>query len=64
MMRPTCDGTGGDLAHIWSLHAEEHVDEQPADMVVAARDSDARQSKYRRGEPNVGYVSFITCRVA
>ena len=64
MMRPTGDGTGGDLAHIWLLPAEEQVDEQPADMVAAARASDARQSKYRRGEANVGYVSFITCRVA
>ena len=44
-MRPTDDGTGGDLAHIWLLPAEEQVDEQPADMVVAARASDARQSK-------------------
>ena len=35
-MRPTGDGTGGDLAHIWLL---------PADMVAAARASDARQSK-------------------
>ena len=34
-MRPTGDGTGGDLVHICLLHAEEHVDEQPADMVVA-----------------------------
>ena len=40
-MRPTGDGTGGDLAHIWLLPAEE----QPADMVAAARASDARQSK-------------------
>lgn len=45
MMRPTGDGTGGDLAHIWLLPAEEQVDEQPADMVAAARASDARQSK-------------------
>ena len=44
-MRPTGDGTGGDLAHIWLLHAEEQVDKQPVDMVVAARASDARQSK-------------------
>ena len=29
-MRPTGDGTGGDLAHIWLLPAEEQVDEQPA----------------------------------
>ena len=50
-MRHTGDGTGGDLAHIWLLPAEEQVDEQPADMVAAARASD-------------GYVSFITCRVA
>jgi len=34
-MRPTGDGTGGDLAHIWLLPAEEQVDEQPADMVAA-----------------------------
>ena len=26
-MRPTGDGTGGDLAHIWLLPAEEQVDE-------------------------------------
>ena len=45
VMRPTCDGTGGDLAYIWLLPAEEQVDEQPADMVAAARASDARQSK-------------------
>ena len=45
VMRPTGDGTGGDLAHIWLLPAEEQVDEQPADMVAAARASDARQSK-------------------
>lgn len=63
-MRPTGDGTGCDLAHIWLLPAKEQVDEQPADMVVAARASDARQSKYRRGEENVGYVSFVTCSVA
>ena len=44
-MRPTCDATGGDLAHIWLLPAEEQVDEQLADMVVVARASDARQSK-------------------
>ena len=44
-MRPTGDGTGGDLAHIWLLPAEEQVVEQPADMVAAARASDARQSK-------------------
>ena len=44
-MRPTGDGTGGGLAHIWLLPAEEQVDEQPADMVTAARASDARQSK-------------------
>ena len=43
MMRPTGDGTGGDLAHIWLLPAEEQVDEQPANMVLAARASDARQ---------------------
>ena len=45
VMRPTGDGTGGGLAHIWLLPAEEQVDEQPADMVAAARASDARQSK-------------------
>ena len=45
VMRPTGDGTGGDLAHIWLLPAEEQVDKQPADMVAAARASDARQSK-------------------
>ena len=45
MMRPTGDGTGGDLAHIWLFPVEEQVDEQPADMVVAAKASDARQSK-------------------
>ena len=45
MVRPTCDGMGGDLAHIWLLPAEEQVDEQPADMVAAARASDARKSK-------------------
>ena len=44
-MKPTCDGTGGDLAHIWLLSTEEQVDEQPADMVAVARASDARQSK-------------------
>ena len=44
-MRPTCDGMGGNLAHIWLLPAEEKVDEQPADVVAAARASDARQSK-------------------
>ena len=44
-MRPTCDGMGGDLAHIWLLPAKEQVDEQPVDMVAAARASDARQSK-------------------
>ena len=44
-MRPTSDGTGGDLAHIWLLPAEERVDERPTNMVVAARASDARQSK-------------------
>ena len=44
-MRPTGDGTGGDLAHIWLLPAEEQVHEQPVDMVAAARASDARQSK-------------------
>ena len=44
-MRPTGDGTGGDLADISLLLAEEQVDEQPADMVAAVRASDARQSK-------------------
>ena len=44
-MRPTCDGTGGKLAHTWLLPVGEQVDEQPADMVVVARASDARQSK-------------------
>ena len=44
-MRPTCDGTGGDLVHIWLLPAEEQVDEQPTDMVATTRASDARQSK-------------------
>ena len=44
-MRPTSDGTGGDFAHIWLLPAEEWVDESPADMVAAARASDAMQSK-------------------
>ena len=45
VMRPTGDGTGGNLTHIWLLPAEEQVDKQPADMVAAARASDARQSK-------------------
>ena len=36
-MIPTGDGTGGNLAHIWLLPTEEQVDEQPADMVDAAR---------------------------
>ena len=44
MVRPTDDGTGGDLAHIWLLPAEEQVDEPPVDMVAAAGASDARQS--------------------
>ena len=44
-MRPTGDGTGGYLAHIWCFPAEEQVDEQRADMVAAANASDARQSK-------------------
>ena len=44
-MRPTGDGMGGDLAHIWLLPTQEQVDEQPADMVAAARASEARQSK-------------------
>ena len=30
-MRPTGDGTGGDLAHIWLLPAEEQVDKQQVD---------------------------------
>jgi hypothetical protein len=45
VIRPTSDGTGGDLAHIWLLPAKEQVGKQPADMVAAARASDARQSK-------------------
>ena len=44
-MKPTGNGTGGDLAHIWLLPVEEQVDEKPADMVATARASDARQSK-------------------
>ena len=44
-MRPTGDGMGCDLAHIWLLPAEEKVDEQPADMVAAARAFDARKRK-------------------
>ena len=44
-MRPTGDGTGGDLAHIWLLPAEQQVGEPPADIVVTARASDAWQSK-------------------
>ena len=44
-MRPTGDGTGCDLAHIWLLPTEEQVDEQRADMVAAARASDARKNK-------------------
>ena len=44
-MRLTGDGTGGDLAHIWLLPAKEQEDEQPVDMVAAARASDARQSR-------------------
>ena len=44
-MRPTSDGTGGDLVHIWLLPAEEQVDGPPADMVPTARASDDRQSK-------------------
>ena len=44
-MRPIGDGIGGDFLHIWLLPAEEQVDEQPADMVAAARAFDARQSK-------------------
>ena len=45
VMRPTGDGTGGDLVHSWLLPAKEQVDEQPADMVATARASDARQIK-------------------
>ena len=33
-MRPTGDGTGGDLAHIWLLPAEEQVDKQPGLRIV------------------------------
>jgi len=44
-MRPTSDGMGGDLVHIWLFPTEEQVDEQPADMVATARASDARQTK-------------------
>ena len=44
-MRPTGDGTSGDLVHIWLLPAEEQVDELLVDMVAVARASDARQSK-------------------
>ena len=44
-MRPTGDGTGRDLAHIWLFPTEEQVDEQPVDMVAAARASVARLSK-------------------
>ena len=44
-MRPTSDGTGGNLAHIWLLPSQEQVDEQPTDMVAADRASVARQSK-------------------
>ena len=40
-MRPTSDGTGGDLVHILLLPAEEKVDEQASDMVVVARASHA-----------------------
>ena len=45
MMRPIGDGTGGDLAHIWLLPAEEQVDEPPVKMVAAARASDARHPR-------------------
>ena len=45
MMRPTVDGTGGDLAHIWLLPTEEQMDEQPAGMVAAVRAADASQIK-------------------
>ena len=44
-MRPTGDGMGSDLAHIWLFPVEEQVDEPPADIVVAAKASDAMQSK-------------------
>ena len=44
-MRPTGDGMGGDLVHIWLLPAKEQVDQQPADRDAAARASDARKSK-------------------
>ena len=44
-MRPTGNGTGGNLAHIWLLPAKEQVGEQPADMIAAAKAYDARQSK-------------------
>ena len=33
-MRPTGDGTGGDLAHILLLPAEEQVDERPALLML------------------------------
>ena len=33
-MRPTGDGTGGDLVHIWLLSAEEQVDEQPVTWLL------------------------------
>ena len=56
-MRPTGDGTGGDLAHIWLLPAEEQVDEQPADMVVAARASDARQEEKRMLDMSVSLLA-------
>ena len=49
-MRPTGDGTGGDLAHIWLLPAEEQVDEQPSDMVATARASDDRRGRVSREE--------------
>ena len=39
VMRPTGDGTGGDLAHIWLLPAEEQADDKPG-----AGASNARQS--------------------
>ena len=35
-MRPTVDATGGDLAPMWLLPAEERVDEPPANMVATA----------------------------
>ena len=56
-MKPTGDGTGGDLVHIWLLPPEEQVDEQPADMVVAARASDARQEEKRMLDMSVSLLA-------